>query len=390
VKPLVHIVTAVWGEEYARLFLEILVPSLLTRRNLPAFVETMDASWRIYTLEGERRRFEGTPGLDALRKVLPVEIVEAALPPSGGQHHENISVMTRLHGLSIGHAGEAGAALVFVSPDSLYGDGAFATIAELARSGKRAVMVPALRLVREDFIPEYEARRGASGGLAPRPLVALALRHLHPWTRALVWDGPELANTPGALLWRVGDEGLLGRFFHLHPIFVNPEHRTERPRSGIDDDFVARACPDRSRVAVIRDSDRFTAFELSSRDDVETWWQREPRSILTVAEWARTHTDAQHRAFFRRPIVYRTGPCSSPAWRRAGAAASRTALLIRLALALDAPTAVRFFSRQRALAKQRALEGWHETLSPAVTSAVVGVKGVFGIERPLLGPDRQS
>ena len=136
----------------------------------------------------------------------------------------------------------------------------------LARSGKSVVHMSGIRLDRDGVVPELADRYSeerAVLSLAPRDLVGIGLRHLHPIARSHFFNEYDGGLMPANLAWSVGDEGVLLRCFHLHPLMVKPQGPLAEFKSTIDDDLALRACPDSSRDYVVTDSDELLAFEMS-------------------------------------------------------------------------------------------------------------------------------
>src|SRR5688500_13898490 len=86
--------------------------------------------------------------LQALMEVRAVEIDGLDLSAKYG-------AMAACHRLAIKAAAEEEAALVFLSPDALCADGTLAHALDVAATGKRAVMVAGLRVIKETFLPWF-------------------------------------------------------------------------------------------------------------------------------------------------------------------------------------------------------------------------------------------
>lgn len=263
------VVTAVWGEEFVTLFLEFCIPNQLSAGNLAALPP--GSRYRIFTTADDARRLKDSARLAAVRQVLPVDIVEVDLVaadaiPKRGQATNTHKRMIACHQRAVADAAGVQAALIFLSPDIVLGEGTMASLVRIHTSGSRAVLTTGLRLVRETFTAAV-AEIGGTASFAPRQLVGLAMQHLHSWTRSLMADGVGTSDNPTSVYWRVGagnsSEGLLVRTFSLHPLLVDPINRAHLPGGPIDSHYVMHACPDLAQCHIVDDSDEIAVFELS-------------------------------------------------------------------------------------------------------------------------------
>ena len=261
-----HAITVVWGHVYLELFLGWCIPNQLGEGNIAALPP--GSRYRILTRAMHVADIQAHPAVQALARVIAVDVV--AVPELDGVDRPDparrgdarYELMTVCHQQAIGDALRVGAALIFLAPDIIVSAGTFAAVVQRHRAGCRAVVCTGLRLDKERFLQSLDAHAGA-GALAPRDLVRLALPHLHEHTRAMLLDATAFSTFPVAVYWRVGLDGLLARSFHLHPLMLDPMNALVMPRGTVDGDYLARACPDRTRIHVVTDSDEFVLFELS-------------------------------------------------------------------------------------------------------------------------------
>lgn len=317
-----HIITVVWGDAYVDLFLDFALPNQLTPGNLLFFAGRWEqVTYKILTTSADAQRIKAAPIFVRLSAAVPIEFMLIDDADRSNTH----GGLTECHRRAIKAADAQEAALIFLSPDSIWSDGTFRRLVEIAESGKRAVFTAGIRVTKESFIPAYQAAtaRAApdSAPLAPRQLVALALPHLHPFTRTLFWDDPEIFYFPSNLYWRVGDEGFLARCFHIHPLLVHPVRRGLLPVSTIDDDYLMLACPDPEDFYVVEDSDDLVGFEISRADHFGTMHLKK-RSVTDVAFWARYHATPHHLSLAQKKLRFHQCDCSE-AWRAVAEASDR-------------------------------------------------------------------
>ena len=144
----------------------------------------------------------------------------------------------------------------------------------------------------------------------------VALDNLHPLADASWWEEGEGGLIPANIYWRVDDEGLIGRCFHLHPIFVFPQRKNVNFFGTVDDDYVLAACPDPSRDFIVEDSDQLLAIELSdpSRFFVTRFAKG---SVSDTVRWAEQFTNVRHRSLFKATVRMHTGIIQPKKWSEA-------------------------------------------------------------------------
>jgi hypothetical protein len=187
------------------------------------------------------------------------------------------------------------------------------------------VLAAGLRVTQETFVPQLHSlfprdERGAVT-ISSRDLVRLVLGNLHPLMEQLFWRSSTLSDVPSYLLWRVVDEGLLARCFHLHPLMVLPDRSGIALRGTVDGEYLSRACRDPADYHIVQDSDELMLCSLDSRELSPPEGQRASR--YRVATWAIGSTSVHHRRLVRYPIRFHVGDRSA-AWHAAEADAERT------------------------------------------------------------------
>ena len=304
--------TPVWGAGHTGLFLNVSLPSLLSPGNLPGLASNAQSRYLIYTLPEYEKDIRTALSFQRLARLLPVEIRfirEKIVSPH--------RAMSDCHIDSFRRAEEASAAAVFLPPDCVWSDGSMVRLEALTQSGKSVVHISGIRLDRDGFIPElgsHYSENRAVLSLKARGLVAMGLRHLHPIARSHFFNEYEGGLMPANLVWIVGDEGLLLRCFHLHPLMVKTQVPSAEFKSTIDDDLALRACPDVTRDYVVTDSDEILAFEMSGLNHaVGTICLK--GSIEGIAAWAEYGANSRHRELIRHSIRIHIGPLTEAIWR---------------------------------------------------------------------------
>ncbi len=325
-----HFLTPVWGEAYVRLFLDLAIPAQLAPHNLPSLAGDPGAKYIIYTTAADRETICASPIFQRLRAIVSVtfEPVDLTLKIT----HDRMSECYRR---GIAAADSVGAGVVFLTPDIVFADGSLGALKRLAERGYDAVFVPAIRTLMQGVAATIcdRFRVGETIQISPRDLMRTALDNLHPLADLSWWDEGETDLLPANLYWRVGDDGIVARCFHLHPVYVRPQRPNARFFGTVDDDFCSAACPDRSKDYVVCDSDEFLAIELSDPSHYFRTGFRKG-SVKDAATWAEQFANERHRALFDHTIRMHTGMSRPDLWSKTTTAADRVADAIKARLAI--------------------------------------------------------
>jgi hypothetical protein len=319
-----HAIMVVWGDDYTRHFLDVVLPGQLSACNLPSLQKDgAEAIYQIYTTSRDAETIRQAPVFARLSAVLPVAftLIDDLLL---GQKHQ---AMIESHRRAIRSANAERAALIFLAPDAIFPGGTFRRIREICESGKRVIANAGLRVVKDSFVPWYRSRFGSgSDSSAPVPgrdLIREALNQLHPLALSMHWDSPKFTRWPANIYWPVGREGLVVRAFHLHPLMIHPVDRDAVPTTTVDDDYISRACPDPKDWHVVRDSDEIVHVDITGIDEY-TVIPSTKASPFGVAFWSFHYARPHHRELFHHPIrIHHSDPSSE--WENIEARVARIA-----------------------------------------------------------------
>ncbi len=322
--------TPVWGLSYTRLYIDTVIPSQLAEGNLPAFRGEPGNRYIIYTRPEDA---------ELIRSSAVYEQINACVPVTFEYITDKINVvhdmMTDCFRRGIKAAEQTGAAVLFLTPDIVLSDGSFATLKRLSETGHDVVYIPAIRTMKTAVAATLEQsfKHGVSIRIQPAQLMRVALDNLHPLGDSSWWEEGEGGLIPANIYWRVDDDGLVGRCFHLHPILVHSRRKNATFFGTVDDDFVSAACPDASKDYVVSDSDELLAIELS--DPGRFFEMRAAKgSVSDAARWAEQFANARHRKLFKATIRMHTAISDPTKWTAAEERASVVAEQIEARLNL--------------------------------------------------------
>ena len=294
----------VWGDVHTGIFLDVGLPSLLSPGNLPGLASIAEARLLLFTRAADLRRMESSSPFRLLRALITVETVLMDRWFDGEQKPSPHALMSRAHRESFKAAFERNADAVFIPPECVWADGSMVNLERIvSEQPVKIVHISGIRLVLESFAPELVARwRSADAAtltIRPRELVEAGITHLHPIMRDHFFEEMGDDLVPSNLLWRVGDEGIVARCFHLHPLLVAPDQRNDGFRRTIDDDLPLSG--DREQEYVVADSDEVFVYELSSiTHKVQAGYVK--ASVSDIAAWGEVAANARHRQLVRTII----------------------------------------------------------------------------------------
>ncbi|MBI3514709.1 MAG: fasciclin domain-containing protein [Proteobacteria bacterium] len=302
------LVTAVWGPWHTDVLIRFALPSLVAAGNLPSLQRTLDTVYLIHTSRADARRIRAAPVFETLSRTVKVEIVTHADRAFGSP----IETHTRIWHSAVDHAKRANGFLCAVAPDIMWADGSFATVARLIGSGKKALYASFLRVVSETFLEEVAERHAASAGgvsaIAPRPMIDLILRHMHPLQCAYLRDSRHFPIHAEHILWPVGNEGFLMRvlanmvlIFHAVEYPLNPQFTVARHSD---------------EVAFVTDSDGFAGASLTPLMK-DTDWYFEPRTadLDEIGAWWLNYEGPAHQTLASQQYRFHAGDPTERAWQ---------------------------------------------------------------------------
>lgn len=306
-----HFLTVLWGKAFIGNFLDLVLPAHLAPGNLPAFADVPGAVYKIYTTGEDASVLRADPRVVEANRQVRVEIIEFAPTAAGLKFASSMEQFSL--GASAAHT--LGAAVVFLPPDVVLADGAFAALRRLHADGKRLIMLatPRARLATLPDALHQAVPPDPRGALAvpPRLLMEIGLEHLHPISDALFWDNPRFSAHPSHIYWwvrRKPPRAVLAHCFHLHPLFVDPVNKEVNMSDSADGEYIHEVCPDPHTHHIVTDSDEMAGVELSRESHMTGLDLLAPASIERVYDWSQWWCNPTHLQFFRHPILLHSGP----------------------------------------------------------------------------------
>lgn len=238
-KPKYLITNLVYGDTYARLFLNNHLKSLLDPTNLPAIVEKYDVELMIMSDHQTIKTITMHPNAKKLSDLLlanggKVSSHLFGWPPEVVNRFAfRYTLLLKLFKESVRMALEQNALLTTWVADLVVAKEFFPRILSRIEQGHGAVFVLPLRAASEPLTLPLQAKPGAFEDIE---LCQMGIDHLHPLWVASHWDTPQFTKLPFTLLWNTG-AGLLVRSFSTTPIIFRPTPAMLESRGMIDGDI---------------------------------------------------------------------------------------------------------------------------------------------------------
>jgi len=294
-----HLACLVWGEPYKSWFLKHHLPSLLLPNNLPAWDLPKRAF--IHIAREESREIASHPSFRALaEQCVSVEVIDVGSLTEISKVNV-YAMMAACQRLAVKRAWEADAGIAWISPDTIFSDGSFASVARQVALGKRAVMAFGIYV-------EADGWESLSPPPEGRAMVRASLACLHPVMSYITWGSPSFSTYPSTIYWNGGAAGLVLRSWHLQPVVVHARRSHSEFQWTLDGDFMERAV-DFDDCAFLCDSDEFLLIELAGRN------KKLPQQVMAptvdnIGQWARRWTTPIQHRFVRNPYVFHAGEAS--------------------------------------------------------------------------------
>jgi hypothetical protein len=314
-RPVVCVLIPVWGHKYIELFCQVGLPALLAPGNLPLLLQETDCVVTFLTTKSSVRHYESNPSFRKLQKICKTSFVYID-DLIGLKNYGATLTLAYARGIKSLGDRQRGTYFIFLNADFVLSGNSFATVLRYMRRGFSAVLAPSLRCNEEEVF-DLLARKVDPNrrmlDLPPRPLVQIALEHLHPTVAAsIINHGVYHHSAANQFFWRIDDQTLIGRFFLLFMLCIRVEEPLIQPSGFCDYTFVPDLCPSGNFI-VIKDSDEAFILELQARlgeiHDLGPGSLKPSQYSKRLSRW----TTREHRAYAAETIVFHASDFTSEA-----------------------------------------------------------------------------
>ena len=368
---------AVWGDDYVERFLRFSLPSQLAEGNLQGFPWLSNSKYQIITSVRDAEKIMSSAGYGFLSTIMDTEILiidefidEKIKLSSNSPDKYFIVSKCQMEAIRRSRGFDG---IFFGYADAIWSMGSLQNAARRLSEGYDAVVCPgppvAVKAFSEKVRTSNRLWRNASDietlSLPSRDLVSLALRYLHPMAKINRWRSKVFTGCPAYLIWDVPKQGILMRWFHLHPVVIRTLGDNlnffRKFDVSIDEEYMPLLFSSRERIYFPTDSDEISFCSLMpvSQPAVTIRPPQRP-SVPLLARWAEDRAALLQRQFFDVAFRWHFADIDLRRWEGAERESENIAseLRIRLStpdsvLALEDP--LTYQARKR---RQQRLRNW--------------------------------
>lgn len=321
-----HLFTVgVWGAAYVERFLTYSLPSQLAAGNLPDIPGIRRGKYQIVTDPGNAATIRASEPFKRLEQIMPAEIrlrTDFFVEGSREDKYDDLSSLQKAAMLDA----EGYDAVFFGYADMIWSRGSLANAARRIEEGYDAVFAPGLPVLESAFRRALDTApafwTGGEGAkilsLASGELAKVALDNLHSLALLNYATCKKISCSPAYLIWDVPGEGIVMRWFHLHPVAlrtrVDNQPIVREFAGSLDEFFVPELFAGADNVYLARDSDEI-AF-CSIMNDFEAEAYHLPLTAASMAQWAENYAALVHREFFKSGFEFHHRRTDAALWNR--------------------------------------------------------------------------
>ena len=305
-----HILTAVWGDWHTDRFINVNLPSLLAPKNLPDFAHTVETTYIIATSKSDARVIRQSLAYRLLSQLVRLRIVSYRDSAFGAP----VATHMKIWHNGVRAAARRGAFFVVNPADMAWADGSFSTIAKRLAAGKKAVYAMFARVLDEPFTQEALELRNRDGAIpiAPRHMIDMTFRHLHPFHAAYLRDSDQFPFHAEYVYWPIQREGLLMRSLATTVLGFYPAEYN------VNSNFSLDTIKNPQDLDFIEDSDDLCGVSLTPLRKDQSWYAAfQSLDIDEVGAWWIEFDGPAHLPLARSRFLFHTGGTDSLAWQRA-------------------------------------------------------------------------
>lgn len=292
-----HFITVVWGEKHIALFVDYVLPCLLSSGNIPAWPWLEKSVYCIYTLDHDVARIKSSQAFIALSKLMDVNVVAVDKTEVYEQSNKYLSLMV-FHKVALDGASKENAAMLLLAPDLTISDEGLKNISEIVRKGKRLITFSAYRANKNGTSNEIDAsfplEHNGARTIPARDMAGIGIRNFHQFSNSLYITSSETASLCH-IYWKVPGEGIVVHGLHPYPIYINPEKKNVA-FTALDIDYTFKSCPRLEDTFNVTDSDVINGFGMDDDNEVYPLHRRE--TPYETAKWFLLNNSEHHRHFF--------------------------------------------------------------------------------------------
>lgn len=298
-----QIINVVWGHKYIQTFLEYSLPAQFSKGNLAHL--TTKPNYIIYTNKEGKALIESSEIFKKLENSCHVIFRIISHRPDTCP----FDTLLKSHIDAIKQANEIKSPIVFLSPDSIVSAGTFTYCEKAIKEKIRLIAICSARMSLEKYssIVRKKTKHKEVVTWSPQELAVTTVQNLHYRGKCLVMENDEISAHPSQMYWKLDDNNLLARAYHLHPLLIWPRKHNVYPKISADGKhFLEKICPNFSEWRVVKDCSEFSLFEISSDQQFQDDF-KQPRDTFWFSQWLKLNVSKGHEYFFKHKIIIGDG-----------------------------------------------------------------------------------
>jgi len=307
-----QIINVVWGDKYTTNFLELSLPTQFSAGNLRDL--SIRPNYIIYTNEAGKKQITSSSIYQILESSCDVIFRKINVSPKDCP----FKILLEGHSDAIAEANKTSSPIIFLSPDSVVSTGVFTYCEKALKRKIRLIAICSSRMSLQTY-QKYSDKKKKEGSTeivtwSPQELAVATVNNLHHRAKCLLMSDDQIGMHPSHMYWRLDENNLLAKAYHLHPLLFWPERHDVYPVTSADGkDFLEKACKNFNKWEVIQDCNDFSLFEISS-DDQFLSDTSASREFFPFKSWLRESVSKAHQYFYEHDIILGDG-IEKPDWK---------------------------------------------------------------------------
>ena len=162
---------------------------------------------------------------------------------------------------------------------------------------------------------ELDSRNYETYAFSSQEFTAMAIKNLHRRVKLSFIENGEIITHPSQIYWKLDENNLLVRAFHLHPLLVWPENKEILPNQPIDGpNYLGAACPDLNNWEVVRNTKTIAVYEFTPHNPFQDSF-RMPLNKLRFQKWGMLNLSSWNSFFGLQSIILGDGK-AKPHWKK--------------------------------------------------------------------------
>lgn len=301
----IHVLLAVWGEDFIEDCFKFCLPSLLAPGNIPALLKDYPTRFVFLTRSEDISYIENTPAFIQLKKIVEVDFIDIDDLIVFGNHS---ATLTLAYDRAIRQCGEEmlNTYFIILTADFIMADKSFQGLMRYIQHGYSGICAGNFQVLKSEMAVCLEKFLDSKGILqiGARDLLKKSLSCLHPIVYASLFEQGLCHNYyANRFFVKLNSDVMAGKFYLLHPLCIKPERIDYKIGASCDYSFIPEMCPT-GNVAVINDSDDYFVVEMQSKKHESYYIQDGSFNINKLAECLAEWTTINHRSNPKTTIYY--------------------------------------------------------------------------------------